>query len=80
MTRALTKADLIGKSNWDLDVMRNEIYARYGRRFKRTDLQKYFDQQKWYFPKYYPEDFPIQLLTDLQVYNARFIQKYQQNR
>jgi serine/threonine-protein kinase len=38
MTRTVTENDLQGKSDWELDVMRNEIYARYGRWFNRAEL------------------------------------------
>jgi serine/threonine-protein kinase len=31
--------------------MRNEIYARHGWVFQRTDLQDYFGRQPWYRPK-----------------------------
>ena len=76
MTRRVTEADLRGKSKWELDVMRNEIYARYGRGFDRSDLQEYFYQQPWYVRKYDPEDFPVEILTDIQNYNALFILEY----
>ena len=32
----------------DLRVLRNEVYARHGRVFKDTELQKYFEAQAWY--------------------------------
>jgi hypothetical protein len=78
MTRLVTENDLKGKSNWELDIMRNEIYARHGRRFSRTDLQNHFDNQKWYVPEFSPDGFPTSLLTELQRKNAVFIRHYQQ--
>jgi len=33
-----------------LRIMRNEIQARHGYRFKSQDLQEYFGQQPWYHP------------------------------
>lgn len=78
MTRPVTGNDLKGKSDWELDIMRNEIFARHGRRFKRSDLQNHFYKQKWYVPKFAPEDFPHLLLTELQRRNAAFILDYQQ--
>jgi serine/threonine-protein kinase len=77
MTRRVTEADLAGKSQFELDLMRNEIYARYGRRFKRQELQAYFDRQPWYTPQYSPDSFPETLLTPIQKRNALFIAKYQ---
>ncbi len=80
MTRPVTQDDLAGKSKWDLDVMRNEIYARYGRTFARQDLQKYFAGKSWYTPRYAPSQFPAdRLLTRVQQANIDTILKYEQN-
>jgi hypothetical protein len=78
MTRQVTESDLQGKSNWELDVMRNEIHARHGMRFARTDLQDYFDKQSWYVPRYEIGAFPSGLLSPVQERNAQFILEYQQ--
>jgi len=78
MSRPLTEAELMGKSTWELDVMRNEIYARHGRRFARSDLQSYFSAQPWYRPLYAPDEFPTSLLTAVQKRNVELIQRYQQ--
>jgi serine/threonine-protein kinase len=78
MTRPVTEDDLHGKTFWELDVMRNEIYARHGRRFNRQDLQRHFEQQPWYRGKYTPDAFPNALLDDIQQRNAAFIRQYQQ--
>ncbi|NJM09285.1 YARHG domain-containing protein [Candidatus Gracilibacteria bacterium] len=77
MTRPVFEADLAGKNEWELDLMRNEIYARYGRRFQRPELQAHFDQQAWYEPRYSPEEFPVSLLSSVQCRNAGFILQYQ---
>lgn len=77
MTHRLTEADLDGKSMLKLDRMRNEIYARHGRRFKRADLQNYFDDQPWYSSRYAPDAFPSSLLTETQTANVLFIRTYQ---
>jgi serine/threonine-protein kinase len=79
MTRPVTEDDLRGKSKWELDVMRNEIYARYGRTFARQDLQKYFAGKIWYSPRYAPSQFPAdRLLNRLQQTNIDTILKYEQ--
>lgn len=80
MTRTVTEKDLQGKSDWELDVMRNEIYARHGRWFNRDDLQNHFDSQPWYAPKYSPAEFPIGMLTEEQRSNAVLIQNYKNSR
>ena len=40
----LTVEDLEGKTAAELDIMRNEIYARKGYIFKRKDLKNYFSK------------------------------------
>lgn len=77
MTRAISDTDLDGKSAWELDVIRNEIYARHGRRFARKELQTYFSAQPWYVPRYSSRDFPVSLLTSIQQNNVLRIQNFQ---
>lgn len=71
---ALTERDLQGKSNVQLDLMRNEIFARRGRRFQRNDLQKHFSAQSWYKPR---ADYNDGMLSQQEKQNAEFILKYQ---
>ncbi|MCX7594461.1 MAG: YARHG domain-containing protein, partial [Fischerella sp.] len=75
--RLLTSTDLKGRSAWELTVMRNEIYARHGRRFKEQKLQRYFDAQSWYKPRYAPEEFPNSVLSPTELKNAIMIREYQ---
>lgn len=77
MQRPVTEDDLRGKSMWELDVMRNEIYARHGRRFARNDLQSYFAGQPWYEARYEASEFPTSLMTDVQLRNVQAISEYQ---
>jgi hypothetical protein len=79
MTRRLTADDLVGKSAHDLELMRNEIYARHGRMFVRADLQRYFDSQPWYKAKYSPDSFPAELLTPVQKHNVAVISEAERN-
>ncbi len=76
-SRSVTDADLDPFDGKNLDIMRNSIFARYGRRFNNQYLQQYFDGQSWYTPKYSPQEFPIKLLSKLEMQNAEFIDKYQ---
>ena len=48
--RQITEYDLQGLSLRDLELMRNEIYARHGWVFRRQDLRRYFESQPWYRP------------------------------
>ena len=66
--------DLSGMSTYDLYIARNEIFARHGRMFNRTDLQDYFNSQAWYEPIYSPADFDAiqnSVLSDCEMQNAR---------
>jgi serine/threonine-protein kinase len=74
--RPVTIEDLAGKSKWDLDLMRNEIYARHGRVFKRRDLQDYFDRQPWYRPN---SHYASSSVSALEERNAKKILAYQQS-
>ena len=44
--RKLTQADLQDKTKYELWIMRNEMFARYGYRFKNEELAAYF--KAWY--------------------------------
>ena len=71
---ALSPSDLADKSNWELDVMRNTIYAKYGRIFRRSDLQSYFDRQSWYRRN---SGFRESWLSSTEKRNAALIASYQ---
>jgi len=76
-SRSVTNADLEEIDGYSLDIMRNSIFARYGRRFDNPGLQEYFDQQAWYTPKYSPKQFPPNLLSDIEQRNVEYISQYQ---
>ena len=46
--RALTPADLQGRTLRELALMRNTIYARAGHPFRKKWLRDYFTAQPWY--------------------------------
>ena len=75
MVRLCTEADVAGKTVEDVRVMRNEIYARHGRRFQNARLQQHFERQSWYLPMYAPNAFPLNLLTPVQRRNTEFLQQ-----
>lgn len=70
----LSNSDLVGLSKWELDVLRNSVYARYGRTFNRQDLQEYFDSQFWYKPN---PQYSDNMLSEVERYNATLIYNYQ---
>ena len=45
--RLLTTEDLRGKSQDDLKIMRNEIYAQHGYFFTTSDMTDFFQKQPW---------------------------------
>ncbi|MBD2771575.1 protein kinase domain-containing protein [Iningainema tapete] len=75
--RTVTDADLEGKDGFELDVMRNSIFARHGRRFDNPGLQEYFNKQSWYRPIYSSREFPNNLLSELEMQNVQYILNYQ---
>ncbi|MEH2219742.1 MAG: YARHG domain-containing protein [Nostoc sp.] len=75
--RLVTDADLEGKDGFDLDIMRNSIFAQHGRRFDTPGLQDYFDKQPWYNPIYSTKSFPANSLSKLEQKNVDYIDKYQ---
>ena len=54
----------------DLDIMRNEIFAEYGYKFKTEKWQKHFSEQTWYNPKY---DDVNDRLTEIDKANVKLI-------
>jgi hypothetical protein len=49
--RIIRPEDLSQLTLAELELMRNEIYARHGWVFNRQDLQQHFQSQSWYRPK-----------------------------
>jgi hypothetical protein len=76
-SRALKESDLKGKSDAQLKIMRNAIYARHGRPFKDPELAKYFTSQSWYHKdeKWTDADDDAKL-SALEKQNAQFILSY----
>ena len=68
--------ELSGMSTYDLYLARNEIYARHGRMFNRSDLQEYFNSQEWYEPIYTPSQFDdMSMLSDVERQNAKLMKQ-----
>lgn len=72
--RNLTQNDLIGRSAWELDIMRNEIYARHGRPFVKVKFARYFNEQSWYEVN---PNYSDGLLSLVEKRNANLIKAYQ---
>ena len=72
--RLLTEADLQGLSKAQLEIARNEIFARHGRAFKRADMQSFFESRSWYKQNEnynYVNDYSN--LSDIELANSKFI-------
>jgi hypothetical protein len=69
--RPLTDSLLRGQTLYDLRVLRNEVYARHGRRFTTPWLRDYFRQSAWYEPR---ADFTIAELSQNEKDNIKLIQ------
>ncbi len=71
--RLLSKDELIKMEKYDLKIMRNEIFARYGYRFQfGGEMEKYFKSQDWYSGQH---DNVNDFLTDLEKINIKLIQQ-----
>jgi len=73
--RAITKADLDGRTLRELAVMRNTIYAHAGHPFRKKWLHDYFAAQPWYKPLAKDDDSKI---TKLDRANATVIAQAEQ--
>jgi hypothetical protein len=68
--KILIPEDLVCKTNEELALLRNEIYARHGRQFKTPKYQEYFNSKNWY--KINPE-YSDALLTETDRANLSLI-------
>ena len=72
--REITYADVEGKSEEELRLMRNYIYARRGYIFESEDLKEYFEHFSWYVPLYYDV---TPRLSEIEKNNVNFIKEYE---
>jgi hypothetical protein len=66
--------DLFGHSNWQLTLMRNEIYARHGRPFDNSYIRAYFRGKSWYHAD---SGYSDRRLNRYERTNAEFIKGWQ---
>lgn len=74
-TYYLTQNDIADMSIQVLCYARNEIYARYGRRFSSSELQGYFDQQSWYDGSIAPTAFSDSMLNVYETANVQLLKE-----
>jgi hypothetical protein len=74
-TRLLTEEDVANRLKEELEVMRNEIYARHGYSFDNKEMRQRFDTTEWYVPM----GIDIRAnLTDIEVQNIDLIYQYEE--
>ena len=76
-TRLLDVADVRGLRHEDARRLRNEIYARHGRRFRDPTLRRYFESFAWYKPN---PGFREEMLNPTEKANALLISRYEDGR
>lgn len=77
-TTELEPSELTKMSSDELQIMRNEIFARYGYKFKEGGLMHtYFKKQSWYRPQHTNV---TNFLTDLEKRNIQLIRSEEQRR
>ena len=83
-SRRLTEADLGGRSDWELTLMRDEPYARHGYRFGQGEanspIYAYFARQPWYRPDTSSLDRCWERLSPVEKANAFLLLRYQKRK
>lgn len=79
----LTADDLSGMSAKQLNLAKNELYARHGRIFDRQDLQDYFESCDWYEGTYTRAEWDAKgdkyFFNDVEIANRNLLVKYEKN-
>ena len=73
-TRVLKTSDVENLSKEELELMRNEIFARHGYCFSKKDLRQQFENEAWYVPN------TVDIkgyLTDTEKKNIVLIKRYE---
>jgi len=72
--RYLIYSDVNGLSQWDLKIMRNEIFARHGYIFQTDEMRNYFSNKSWYNPRFYDVN---NMLSKIEKENIALIKVYE---
>ncbi len=75
-TQLITREDLEGKTQRDVQLLVNEIYARHGYIFKTDFLKEYFENQQWYKPVTSSNSVVYSSFNDTEKKNAVFLDEY----
>lgn len=69
----LAAEDIGGKTVADLRLMRNEIYARHGYRFRNPSLLTYFEAKPWYHPDTGDMQVAEKRMSSVEMANTAFL-------
>ena len=79
-SRYLTEEDLKSLSQTEVCLARNEIFARYGRKFQTAWIREYFLGTSWYEERYEPAEFDAisnDIFNEYEKENIRLIVAYE---
>lgn len=79
-TIKLTSEQVKELSADDLNIAKNEIYARHGRIFEDSFLSSYFQGTTWYKPTTPAAEFSDSVFNSVEVYNLQVINKEENRR
>lgn len=72
----LNQSDIAGLSVSDLRLLRNTVYAQYGREFDSADLRQYFSSRSWYKPR---SDYSDSKLTQVDRANVAALRSLEES-
>ncbi len=70
----ITESDLYGKTQEEVALIRNEIYARHGYVFNTEPFKTYFSEKDWYIPN---PSFTDSLFNEIEKTNKNFLVEYE---
>lgn len=76
----ITEEELSQFNSVTCAIARNELFAKYGRKFEDSFLNQVFSQKSWYEPKYAAAEFDAvsqDFLTDIEKENLKLILEYE---
>lgn len=79
-SRYLTDEELSRYSSADLELAKNEIYARRGRQFVTDYIAQYFNSKSWYQGTVSPENFDESVFNEYEAANIQKIVQWEEKR
>jgi hypothetical protein len=72
--KLLKEVDVENLTKYELEMMRNEIFARHGYCFKKKNLRETFENEEWYVPNTVNV---VDKLTEIEKKNIALIKRYE---